>query len=322
MITFGPKLGLMVNGDPGEEHYEPLMAMLRAMDALIQPTVLSHQQDEPPPAAVDGECRIVGPAPGVGSPWEGQARKIARFNALTGGWEFYTPRPGWIAYSLEFGTHLRFRDGNWEPLVAGTAPPSNARLTRAVGTGYISGPTYNIGYSEENPFFLNYAMITGRSRNSGKRYFEMVLSGINPANDAIKLGVIAAAAPDDLAAVGFIVLSSYAGVYYQSNREVYGNAGVMLDSGEANVGALNAGNVLSVCVNIAIGRMWYRINGAGPWYGGGDPGANTGGFEIGTTGSPLVPFFLANEAARSVTMRSAAGDFTYALPSGAVAWDA
>lgn len=80
--------------------------------------------------------------------------------------------------------------------------------------------------------------------------------------------------------------------------------------------------MVSVCVNIAIGRMWYRLNGAGTWYGGGDPGANTGGFQIGANNLSLVPFFLSNEPARNVTLRSAAGDFSYALPSGAVAWDA
>lgn len=321
MITYGPKLGLMVNGDLGEEHYEPLMAKLRALDALIQANVLSHQLDAPPPSAADGECRIVGPSPLVGSAWEGQAKKFARFNSLLGEWEFYNPRPGWIVYSLEFGTHLRYRDGNWEPLIAGTAPPANARLIKAIGTGYISGPNYNLGYSEDNPLFLNYAMHHGRVRSSGKRYFEVVLQSINPATQNIKFGVIQSAAPAALEELGFLVFSSWGGFYYQSNREVYGNYGTLLDSDEANVGAVNAGTVVSFCVNIGTGQLWYRLDGTGPWYGGGDPGTNTGGFNVGSGGLELVPFFNTNEASRRVDLRSATGDFSYALPSGAVAWD-
>lgn len=321
MITYGPKLGLMVNGDLGEEHYEPLMRQLRALDALIQPNVLSHQQDSPPPSAANGECRIVGPSPLVGSAWEGQAKKFARYNSLVGEWEFYNPRPGWIVYSLEFGTHLRYRDGNWEPLIAGTAPPADARLIKAVGKGYISGPNYNFGYSEDSPLFLNYAMHNGRMRSSGKRYFEMVLQSINPASTDIKFGVIQSGAPAALEELGFIVFSSWGGVYYQGNREVYGNYGTLLDSGETNVGAVDAGTVVSFCVNITTGQLWYRLDGAGPWYGGGDPGTSTGGFNVGSGGLELVPFFNTNEASRRVDLRSKAGDFSYALPSGAVAWD-
>lgn len=322
MITYGPKLGLMVNGDQGEEHYEPLMKLLRGLDALVQLTVQTHLQNSPPPSAANGECRIVGPTPLVGSAWEGHARKVARFNSLLGEWEFYPPRVGWIAYSLEFATHVRYRDGEWEPLVAGTAPPANARLTKVVGTGYISGPNYNIGQSNENPFYLNYAMLSGRSRNSGKRYFEMLIGNIDTAIGDTRFGVTQASVPNDLEASGFVVIQSYAGGYFQSNSEFYeGYTYTPIVAGPVDAGVLNTGDVMSVCVNLATGKIWYRINGTGPWYGGGDPGTDTGGFSTGGTGLDMVPFFYANEASRSFSLRSAAGDFSYALPSGAVAWD-
>lgn len=89
---------------------------LALLDALLHP-VVEGQADEPPAAAQDGECWIVGDQP-TGE-WSGQAGQIACRQA--GNWLFVQPVDGFCALDRSTGGHVRF-SGTWTGAVALAAP--------------------------------------------------------------------------------------------------------------------------------------------------------------------------------------------------------
>lgn len=97
-LSYGTNTGLLIDGDPREQHYTALMQQWRGLDGLIQCCVKDKDLTAPPGTPVNGDMYIVGPAP-TGA-WAGQSGKLARyFNVGTGapGWEFYAPKVGWSA---------------------------------------------------------------------------------------------------------------------------------------------------------------------------------------------------------------------------------
>ncbi len=70
---------------------------IRRLDTLVQLAVLTSDLAEPPDSAAPGDCHIV-PAEAYGE-WEGLEGTVAAWQ--DGGWEFYTPRIGWVAWLEE-----------------------------------------------------------------------------------------------------------------------------------------------------------------------------------------------------------------------------
>lgn len=94
-LTNGANLGLLINGLPGEEHYDELMALWRGLDGLVMPVAI-NLQDSPPVSPADGDLYLI--AAGAGSAWSGHDGEIARWTNKTdpAAWEFYTPKKGWV----------------------------------------------------------------------------------------------------------------------------------------------------------------------------------------------------------------------------------
>lgn len=92
-LAYGTKLGLLVDGVPGEDHYNALMAQWRGFDALIQPTVKSRVAALPTTGQVEGDLYLLTATANV--------NKIARWTTKlnTPGWEYYTPTDGWYVWS-------------------------------------------------------------------------------------------------------------------------------------------------------------------------------------------------------------------------------
>jgi hypothetical protein len=67
---------------------------LRALDALVQASILDRDLATPPGAPGDGARYIVAAAP-TGA-WAGQGGKIAAWQ--DGAWVFYTPKEGWVCW--------------------------------------------------------------------------------------------------------------------------------------------------------------------------------------------------------------------------------
>lgn len=117
-LSVGPKLGLLVNGDPGEEHYDLLMAQFRGLDLLVQATVASMTETTPPPTPAEGDAYII-PTGATGS-WFGHTNDIARWSNVNSFWEFFTPKRNWVFGVDDEGTDgvmKRFDGTDWVDLV-------------------------------------------------------------------------------------------------------------------------------------------------------------------------------------------------------------
>ncbi|WP_158259793.1 DUF2793 domain-containing protein [Phyllobacterium phragmitis] len=90
---------------------------LRALDALVQLSVIGRGATTPPSAPREGDRHIVADGPQEG--WSGHAHDIAVFQ--DGGWAFYTPLPGWIAFVLAENLLAVFDGAQWARLSTGAA---------------------------------------------------------------------------------------------------------------------------------------------------------------------------------------------------------
>jgi len=136
-LTNGPNLGLLVNGNAGETHYNELTAQWRGFDALIQGHVKDKDLNAPPGSPADGDCYIIGTSPS--GAWAGRARQIARYKSIaTAGWEFYVPKKGWSFHVEDENVDYQYNGTAWAPK-SGLAAPK----------GYIDGlfPEYVNGTS-------------------------------------------------------------------------------------------------------------------------------------------------------------------------------
>lgn len=312
-ITFGPKLGLAVNGLQGEEHYAQLMAMWRALDALIQPSVIDHTLSAPPGSPADGDCYIVATSPS--GAWAGQTNKIARYSSVLSAWEFYTPLPGWIAFSNEAGDHLKFVDGSWVALSTPPAP-DDIGFNSAAGSAFLSTGTLANDTGETDGTISDGGIAIGFPRSSGKRYFEFA-------------GVIGTASTRD-AAIGFIE-QSYFDSYsepsdsYTSHTGSGAQVNPSLELRSQNTllqnigGSFSFSTVFMFAVDLDAGVFYF---GRGGVWEVGDPVAGTGGESFGHAPGvvyrPLAAFYNAFLRAR---IQANADSLNYSPPTGFVPWN-
>jgi len=123
-LTNGPNLGLLVDGEQGEAHYQQLMAQWRGLDALVQSAVVSVIND-PPVSPADGVVYIVGDTP-TGA-WVDHENDVARWSGKEEAWEFYTPKAGWLVHDADTSRPLWFDGSDWLPL--------NAQMIHVVDAG-------------------------------------------------------------------------------------------------------------------------------------------------------------------------------------------
>ena len=82
---------------------------LRMLDAVVQLAVGDRDLAVPPHAPTEGERHIV--AAGASGAWAGQSERIAAFQ--DGGWAFFTPQEGWIAWIADEDKALVFDGTAW-----------------------------------------------------------------------------------------------------------------------------------------------------------------------------------------------------------------
>ena len=82
---------------------------LRALDALVQPAVISRAVTVPPGTPADGDRYIV--PVGATGVWAAQTTKIAAYQ--DGAWAYYAPRTGWSVWVVAESALLIFSGGAW-----------------------------------------------------------------------------------------------------------------------------------------------------------------------------------------------------------------
>jgi hypothetical protein len=102
-VTYGPKLGKMINALAGDTFAIDFRAMLRAFDQLVQANVKSMAIATPPTSPANGDAYIV-PASPTGT-WVGETNKLTVWTtdnpaAPAGEWEYYPPNAGFLIYNV------------------------------------------------------------------------------------------------------------------------------------------------------------------------------------------------------------------------------
>lgn len=140
MLTTGPNLGLIDNGEFGERVYHETLQMYRALDTLVQPRVKSLAQLAPPVSPSEGDAYIV-PIGATGE-WVGKGGLIARWTARSAAveskWEYFAPKLGWVFSVDDIECEVKFNGVTWigSGLVVMTTPPDN-NDGRPDGTVYL-----------------------------------------------------------------------------------------------------------------------------------------------------------------------------------------
>ena len=91
---------------------------IRALDCIVQLTVVTRGAASPPGSPADGTRHIV--AAGATGIWAGRTGQIAAFQ--DGAWIFYAPREGWRAWIADEGVLAAWNDTAW---VAAAVPSVN-----------------------------------------------------------------------------------------------------------------------------------------------------------------------------------------------------
>ena len=143
-ISYGPKLGLLNNAAIGEAYYDQFRPMLRGVDALVQAGAISTTVTIPPPTPTDGDTYLLtsGSLTGV---WTGHTNQLAVWSSqvtlpgtdtLAPGWDFYTPKIGWLVWADDLSEFMFFNGTSW--VAFNTALPvatsSNLGVVKPDGT--------------------------------------------------------------------------------------------------------------------------------------------------------------------------------------------
>ncbi|AWF64532.1 hypothetical protein CSC27_2023 [Pseudomonas aeruginosa] len=129
-LYMGPNTGLLINGLPGEGHYNELIRMLRWDDFLRQPVVKGRVATLPTTGQAEGDTYIF---TGAGSNQNRLARWWAT-GATTPIWEYMPPRLGWRVQVANETTPsgqvktYEYSGSAWTELVGGMADaPSDGK---------------------------------------------------------------------------------------------------------------------------------------------------------------------------------------------------
>ena len=149
---------------------------IRALDAIVQLSVLDRNLASPPVSPADGDRYIVASA-ATGS-WIGQANKVAAFQ--DGAWNFYAAKEGWTAWVADEDTDVVFN---------GTAWISNSGDPVGTASGLIAA---HVAAADPHPAYLVASEAAGAL--SGQNVQTVAQLGVNATADATnKLSVSSSA---------------------------------------------------------------------------------------------------------------------------------
>lgn len=122
-VDLGPRLGLLINADIGEQYYDQFRPFLRAIDSLVQASVISISTT-PPGSPSNGDAYILGASP-TGA-WTGHANSVAVWsteitqignNTKVPGWQFFAPNNGWMIWNNATNLLMVFETGVWRNIL-------------------------------------------------------------------------------------------------------------------------------------------------------------------------------------------------------------
>jgi len=115
---------------------------LRMLDAVVHLAVESRSLGNPPAAPVEGERHIV--ADEAFGEWAGKSARVAAFQ--DGGWAFFAPNEGWIAWVKDEGAAFVFNETGWAQL-------SRADSVAALGVNAAADATNRLAVKADAVLF-------------------------------------------------------------------------------------------------------------------------------------------------------------------------
>jgi hypothetical protein len=120
---------------------------IRALDALVQASVLDRHLASPPPAPSDGARYIV--AAGATGAWTGKTGQIAAFQ--DGAWMFYPPHEGWLTWVADEDQLVAYDGAAW--VAAGGGGGGSVNPTPLVGVNATADTTNRLSVSSPASLF-------------------------------------------------------------------------------------------------------------------------------------------------------------------------
>ncbi|MSU89013.1 DUF2793 domain-containing protein [Rhodobacteraceae bacterium 2CG4] len=109
---------------------------LSVLDAVAQLRIVSRDLTVPPQAAVDGQTYVV-PSGATGA-WAGQEGRIALW--ANGGWKYFQPRIGWVAWCEASGASMTFDGVDWQEDAVVTSGSGAGTLFRIAEVDHTVSP--------------------------------------------------------------------------------------------------------------------------------------------------------------------------------------
>lgn len=316
-ISFGPKLGLFVDGALGEpDYYEPFMKLLRAVDALVQPNAVTRSLGSPPSGPADGEVYIVA-AMGTSGEWSGMGDHVARWSSKLDEWEFYEPRNGWLFYvDDEDGYRSYTSNDGWTVFPVVVEPPGpESDMTFAFA--YMDAVLTSSKAAFDVPEGTHGCAVGFPQGGSGKFYFEFVSPVLDEGSTQVEVGLV----PDSVLP-SLEDGSAWGGYWFPgggSSVFTWSSFGVVKRNGSSDgvIDGFQDSDFFGIAVDFDLGLVWPMKNGTAVV---GDPVAGTGGYDISGFETPLRPFAGSNGDERQITGKFGTDQLAFPPPAGFSPW--
>lgn len=122
---------------------------IRALDAIVQLSVVDRDLGAPPGAPDDGDRYIVAASPS--GAWSGQAGKIAAYQ--DGAWAYYAPEEGWIAWVADEDVIVVWNGSAWVAAGSGGSTSLNPASGGLVGVNATADTTNRLSVSSPASLF-------------------------------------------------------------------------------------------------------------------------------------------------------------------------
>lgn len=146
-----PNLGLPYIAAAQAQKHVTHNEAIRALDAVVQLSVLDRDLAAPPSSPIDGARYVVAGSP-TGA-WSGHAGKVAAWQ--DGAWAFFTPLEGWIAWVADEDILVAWNGTAWVNAGGGGAGSLNPAAGALVGVNTTADTTNRLAVKSLASLFDN-----------------------------------------------------------------------------------------------------------------------------------------------------------------------
>jgi hypothetical protein len=163
-MTDTPHLGLpLIEASQAQKHVTHNEALV-LLDTLVQLAVSSRSLSAPPASSAEGDRYIV-QAAGTGA-FAGKDNQVAQYSG--GGWLFYPPRTGWLAFIADEGVLVAWDGAAWVSAVSSSGDISELQNLVLLGIGAVADSANPLSAKLNNALWV--AKMVGEGGDGTLRY--------------------------------------------------------------------------------------------------------------------------------------------------------